>query len=247
MHPILLHYGNIVIRSWGVMVVIGIIVAVFLSMREAAKRNVDPEHIIDLAIILVITGVIGARVVYVLTNFNEYRNNIGMAFSIKTGGLAWPGAFLFALVATILFVRWRKLSFWLIADILAPYLALGYSIGRIGCFLNGCCFGKVTYQAWWMVYMLGAYRYPTQLYSSLASFFIFLFLVTRTSWYQFPGKRFLVYIILYAIYRFIVEFYRYNSAYILGLSLAQWGMLGAIIVTSLILYGKSLGWKRRTA
>ncbi|MGB9681493.1 MAG: prolipoprotein diacylglyceryl transferase [bacterium] len=246
MHPILLHYGNIVIRSWGVMVVTGIIVAVFLSMREAGKRGVDPENIIDLAIILIVTGVIGARVVYVLTNLSEYRDNIEMAFSIKTGGLAWPGAFLFALVATILFVRWRKLSFWLIADILAPYLALGYSIGRIGCFLNGCCFGKTTYKAWWMVYMLGSYRYPTQIYASLASFLIFLFLVTRTSWYQFPGKRFLVYIILYALYRFIVEFYRYNSTYILGLSPAQWGMLGTIIVTSVILYGKSLEWKRRT-
>jgi len=247
MHPILFYGGSVVIRSWGVMVVIGIITAVFLSMQEAGKRGVDPENIIDLAIILVVSGVIGARVVYVLTNFNEYRNNISMAFSIRTGGLAWPGAFLFALIATIIFVRWRRISFWLIVDILSPYIALGYSIGRIGCFLNGCCFGKVTEKAWWSVYMLGAYRYPTQLYASLASFLIFLFLVTRTSWYELPGKRFLVYIILYAIYRFTVEFYRYNSTYILGLSPAQWGMLGAIIVASIILYGKSLERKRRTA
>lgn len=244
MHPILLHLGSFVIRSWGLFVMIGIILAVLLSMREAGKRGVDPENIIDLAILLIISGMIGARVVYVMANFNEYRNNLGLAFSIRSGGLAWPGAFLFALIATILFVRWRKLSFWLIADILSPYIALGYSIGRIGCFLNGCCFGKIVQHTWWSVYMLGAYRYPTQLFSSLASFIIFLFLVTR-HWYDKPGKRFLVYIILYSVYRFIVEFYRYNTTYIYNLSIAQWGMLGTIVVVSLILYGKSLEWKRR--
>jgi len=245
MHPILLQVGNFTIRSWGLMVMLGIILGVLLAMKEAKRKGVDPEHIIDLVIILIILGVVGARVVYVLTNFSEYRDNISLAFSIRTGGLAWPGAFLFALIGTILFVRWRKLSFWVIADILSPYIALGYAIGRIGCFLNGCCFGKVTERAWWSVYMLGAYRYPTQIYSSIASFLIFLFLVAK-SWDDKPGKKFLTYIILYCIYRFIVEFFRYNSRYILGLSVAQWGMLGTILVTAVILYGKSIEWKRRT-
>ncbi|HHV80699.1 MAG TPA: prolipoprotein diacylglyceryl transferase [bacterium] len=244
MYPVILRLGNFSIRSWGLMVMTGIILAVLFAMREASKRDVDPENILDLSIILIISGIIGARVLYVLVNFNSYRDNLGFAFSIKTGGLAWPGAFLFALIATIFFIRWRKLSFWLIVDILAPYIALGYSVGRIGCFLNGCCFGKICEPAWWSVYMLGAYRYPTQLVSSLTSFIIFLFLVTR-DWYDKPGKRFLVYIILYCVYRFIIEFYRYNSTYIGGLSITQWGMLGTLIVTSLVLYGKSLEWKRR--
>lgn len=244
MHPILLHLGSFTIRSWGLMVMIGIIVGVLLSMWEAGRRGVDPENIIDLTILLIISGMVGARVIYVLANFNEYRNNLGLAFSIRSGGLAWPGAFLFALIATIFFVRWRKLSFWLLADILSPYIALGYAIGRIGCFLNGCCFGKITEPAWWSVYMLGAYRYPTQIFSSLASFIIFLFLVTR-DWYDKPGKRFLAYIILYCVYRFIVEFFRYNATYIYSLSITQWGMLGTIVVVSLIMYGKSLEWKRR--
>jgi phosphatidylglycerol:prolipoprotein diacylglycerol transferase len=246
MHPTLFQFGNFTVRSWGLMVMLGIIVGVLLAMREAEKKGINPEHIIDLTIILIILGVVGARVVYVLTNFSEYRNNIGLAFSVRSGGLAWPGAFLFALIGTILFVRWRKLSFWKIADILSPYIALGYSIGRIGCFLNGCCFGKITEKSWWSVYMLGAYRYPTQIYASIASFFIFLFLVTR-SWDDKPGKRFLTYIILYCIYRFIVEFFRYNARYILGLSVAQWGMLGTLVVTSVILYGKSIEWKRGQA
>lgn len=245
MHPIILQFGNFTIRSWGLMVMTGIILGVLLAMREANKRGIDPENIIDLTIILIISGMIGARVIYVLANFNEYRGNLSLAFSVRSGGLAWPGAFLFALIATIFFVRWRKISFWELADILSPYIALGYAIGRIGCFLNGCCFGKITEPTWWSVYMLGAYRYPTQLFSSFASFIIFLFLVTR-NWYDKPGKRFWVYIILYCVYRFVVEFYRYNSVYIRGLSIAQWGMLGTIIVVSLILYGKSLEWKRTT-
>lgn len=246
MRPILLQIGNFTVRSWGLLVMLGIIVGVLLAMREAERKGINPEHIIDLTIILVLSGVIGARVMYVLTNFSEYRGNLGLAFSIRSGGLAWPGAFLFGLIATIFFVRWRKLSFWVIADILTPYMALGYSIGRIGCFLNGCCFGKIIEKTWYSVYMHGAYRYPTQLISSLASFIIFLFLVTR-SWDDKPGKRFLTYIILYCIYRFLVEFLRYNSRYILGLSVAQWGMLATILVTAIILYGKSINWKRRTA
>lgn len=246
MRPVLLQIGNFTIRSWGVFVMLGIIVGVLLAMRESEKKGTNPEHIIDLTILLILSGVIGARVVYVLTNWGEYKDNLNLAFSIRSGGLAWPGAFLFGLITTIFFVRWRRLSFWNIADILTPYIALGYSIARIGCFLNGCCFGKPIEKTWYSVYMHGAYRYPTQLISSLASFIIFLFLVTR-SWDDKPGKRFLTYIILYGIYRFLVEFLRYNSKYIVGLSITQWGMLATILITAIILYGKNINWKRRTA
>jgi phosphatidylglycerol:prolipoprotein diacylglycerol transferase len=119
---------------------------------------------------------------------------------------------------------WKKgLSFWQMADIYSPYTALGYAIVRIGCFLNGCCFGDVTSSKWGVVFPAvdNYFRYPTQLYSSAINFIFFILLMKLFPRRRFPGQVFLVYVIGYAIYRFVIEFFRFNVYYYDHLSIAQ--------------------------
>lgn len=127
------------------------------------------------------------------------------------------------LLPFVVYLRRKELSFWAMADIFAPFLALGYAIVRIGCFLNGCCYGAITSSKWGVVFPAvdGFYRYPTQLYSSALNLVLFAILFWLYPRRRFNGQVFTVYIIGYALYRFIVEFFRDSLIMIGVLSLGQ--------------------------
>ncbi len=186
MHPILFKIGQVTIYSYGVMVAIAFLVSIYLASLSAAKRGINQEKIMDLGLTLLISGIIGARLLYVLTEIEYYRANPLEMVMIWKGGLVFYGGFIAAFVCGWVFLKRNKIPVLKTCDHIVPYLALGQAIGRIGCFLNGCCFGKPTNLPWGMIFPGGSiagdiypavHIHPTQLYSVYTNFLIFAILL----------------------------------------------------------------------
>lgn len=234
MHPILFRIGKVSVYSYGFMMALGIAVAV-VGMRRMFKQNGYPEEkLYDLALVAVISGLIGSRLFYVVFYaWDAFLENPLMFFDLQGGGLVFYGSFLGGLVGGIVYLWRQKMPFWEVADMAAPYLALAYAIGRVGCFLNGCCYGKPTSLPWGVVFpgIGGVARHPTQIYSSLAALGLFVFLSWLYSRRHFSGQVFLCYVAGYALIRFIIEFWRENLVLWAGLTVGQVMALAAILLT----------------
>jgi phosphatidylglycerol:prolipoprotein diacylglycerol transferase len=225
MHPILfeipkIDFGNwvlgpIPIRMYGLMIGIGFLISMYLASRQARKEGLDPDRILDMGVYLLLAAIVGSRILYVLTNLQEFSRNPLDAFAIWKGGLVFYGGLLAAVPTGIWYVRKHRLPVWKTADIMAPYIALGHGFGRLGCFFAGCCFGApcsgslcITFSDPHSLAPLGVALVPTQLLESGGEFLIFgmLLLVRRAR--KFDGQVFWFYPLFYAVLRFIIEFYR---------------------------------------
>lgn len=196
-----------------------ILLGTLVAIKLARKVEFDTDLILDLAIYLVIGGVVGARLFYVLVyEPARYLQQPWQIFALWNGGMVYYGALIGGFITGTWFVVRKKLPFWVLADVVAPPLALGYGIVRIGCFLNGCCYGKPTSS---FIGVLFPYidggpshntvlRYPTQLFSSAFGFALFGVLLLLWRKKKFNGQVFLAFLILYAIERTVVEYYREN-------------------------------------
>ncbi len=223
MHPILFKIGNFSIYSYGVMLAVGFLSGTFLAVKEAQRRSIDKELIIDLAFAIIIAGLIGARIFYVISNFSYFRNNPLEIMMLNRGGLVWYGGLIAGTLTLFIFTKIKKVSFLTIADIFAPGLAIGQAFGRIGCFLRGCCYGKPT-DSIIGVYCSeqGAKLFPSQIISAIWLVIIFFILKSLSKKKRHPGEIFLAYLILYSLKRFFVEFIRGDSpAVFLGLTSFQ--------------------------
>jgi len=224
MHPILFKIGPVVIRSYGVFVAVGFFTAFSLLYGEAKRKNFYPQKILDLELIILVFGILGARALHVLVNLDFYSKNIPEIFLIWHGGLAFIGGLILAILACVVFVVKNALPFRRTADFVVPYMALGHAIGRIGCFFNGCCFGKPAAQPFLGVLFPGdtVYRYPTQLYASFALLCIFVILKSAGKRSHVPGAIFGLYLLLYGGVRFLLDFARGdNPVHALGLTVSQ--------------------------
>lgn len=240
MYPILFKIGSLSIHSYGVMVAIAFLVGIFVSIYYAKKEGIKEQIILDLAIYVIIVAIAGSRCFYVLGQWDQYKNNLVEIFMVQKGGLVFLGGFLLALLTIILYSKRKGIPLLKLFDILAPGVALGYAIGRIGCFLNGCCFGLPAKVSWALRFPAGslAYSYfpgerihPTQLYSSASMFLVFLILVFLYRSKKFDGQVFFLGIIFYPVYRFLVEFLRYSPIHWGGFTPSQW------IVVFLFVFG----------
>jgi len=225
-HPILFKIGPITIYSYGVMLTLAFGVGIYLARERALIVGISTKIIMDLGVYVLISSIIGARLLYVLTNLNEYKAHPLEAIFSRYGFVFYGGLIL-ATTVGIWYLRRQKLPVWEIADISAPSIAIGQAIGRIGCFLNGCCYGKPTTLPWGVM-LLGKNPlemtpiHPTQLYSSVSDLIIFVILSCLWKRKKFDGQVFLSYLILYSIARFIIEIYRGDNPYIfLHLTLSQ--------------------------
>lgn len=213
------------IYTYGVFLSIAFAVSLFVAVKRAKAQGVSPEMIADLSIILLVVGVIGARLLFVAEEWGEYSENPWSIFNVREGGLSLHGGLIAAFLAGWWIARRRKMPFWRTADILAPAIAIGMGIGRIGCFFNGCCLGTPTRLPWGVVFKdnpgyFGP-RHPTQLYEMaldflIAGILIFGFKHTR------PGVSFLWLCVLAGFSRFMIEFLRADAIPIGLLSLVQW-------------------------
>ena len=208
MHPILFKVGAFTLYSYGLMVAIGFGLAVYLASATAPSHGIKKENVIDMALCILIAGLVGARFLYVILNIDYYLARPMEVFYISQGGLVYYGAFLSGLLASVICAFRMKVSFWKMADLFAPYIALAQAIGRVGCFLNGCCYGRG--------------QHPVQIYASLALFLIFLMLLLIQRRRRFAGEAFLSYCVLYSAKRFFMEFLRGDNPRILfGLTVSQ--------------------------
>jgi phosphatidylglycerol---prolipoprotein diacylglyceryl transferase len=244
-HPVAFKIGNFSVYYYGLMMVVAYLV-VFLVMRNTKKyEDFNIDTVLDISIFIVIGGVVGARIFYVLLNLGEYLGNpLGM-FNMREGGLSWHGALLGGLVATILLSHLKKIPLGKVTDFAAVHSTIALAIGRIGCFLNGCCYGKPTsfftgvdFSAAGLAY----HRHPTQLYESFVMVISFFILLGWWNKRKFNGELTLLLFFLYGITRFLVEFFRDNTAdqYIGGvnLSLAQYLSIFMIIGCGIAVYFK---------
>lgn len=217
MHPILLKIGPITIYSYGLMLAFGIILAALFAERHAAGAGIAKERIADLVFWVVICGLIGARVFYVLINLDSYLKEPLEIFKIYKGGLVFHGGFIFGFSAAWVFIKKNKLPFLKTLDIVSIYVPLAHGFGRIGCFLNGCCYGKPTSFFLKTVFPnLIMPVHPTQLYSAFLLFLIFGILFFLEKRKTFAGQVFFSYLMLSGLARFFIEFLRADTQIFIG-------------------------------
>ncbi len=225
MHPILFEIpridlgawviGPIPIRLYGLMIGIGFLLGITLASRRAQKEGLNPERILDMGVYLLLAAIVGSRALYVLTTLHEFADNPLDVFAIWKGGLVFYGGLLAAVPTGIWYVKKHKLPVWQTADIMAPSIALGHAFGRLGCFFAGCCYGApctgpfcITFNDPHSLAPLGTPLFPTQLMESGGEFIIFGLLLALRDRKRFHGWIFGLYLILYAVLRFLLEFFR---------------------------------------
>jgi len=223
MYSTLFHIFGIPIRAYGLMMVIGFALGLWRAVRVARHRGISPDRVYDLCLIVLLAGIIGARLLYIAI---DPETSLRDFFAVWDGGLSFHGGIALAAAAGFVYTRRARLPFWRIADLVAPSVALGYAFTRIGCFLNGCCQGVPTSLPWGARFIehgsLTPPSHPTQLYGTLASLVIFAILIRLEKWKRAPGFVFVAYLGMYGAYRFLVEFVRVGDEWLLGLTQAQW-------------------------
>ena len=222
MYPELLHIGGLTIRTWGVFVIIGFLLAMIWAKKRCRKYNLNPIVIDHLTWIIIITGIIGARIAYVIEHWQtEFASNPFAVLAIWQGGLTFYGGVFLALIVCIIYVKRKGMSLSDTLDAIAPTVMLGLGIGRIGCFFNGCCFGKPTHLPWGMVFppnspagytFYGIKIHPTQLYSMAACLVIALLLTRIERHDTFRAHTFFYMLLFYGMWRLGVDFIRYYEA-----------------------------------
>jgi len=215
MHPILFQFGSIKIYAYGFFIAVGFILALVFAVRRARREGIPFENVVDLFFYTVLSAFLGARILFVLINFDDYRQNPLHIFRLWEGGLVFYGGLIPAALVAFLYMRRRRLPAWKLADLISPLITLGLFFGRIGCFLAGCCYGKETSLPWGVVFknpeslaLLNVPLHPTQLYDAANGLAIFLFLNWMQKRKTFDGQIFWLFLFLYSITRFLIEIFR---------------------------------------
>ena len=241
MHPIITKLGPVTIYSYGMMVAIAFVLGIYVAGIEARRKGIKQDLIYDLVFYIVIGSLIGARFYYLA--FFDPSVFIKAPLSILKiweGGVAIHGAILGGIVVGILFSKLKKISFWKLADLVAPSIILGQATGRIGCFLNGCCFGVPTESIFGVRFPLtGVAVHPTQLYELVLNSIGFFILWSVRKKIKFDGGLFLLYLMIYNCIRIPISSLRGDSLYIWGTNLKIAQITSAVIfVIALVLFVK---------
>jgi len=214
-HPIAFHLGPFTIHWYGVMMAVAFLTGLWTASRWGRHDGVPPERILDLGPWLIIGAILGARTLYVISYWHEQfaGKPISEIFMVQHGGLVYYGGLIGASLAFALYARLKALPIWKGADILAPSVALGYVFGRIGCLLNGCCYGRVCELPWAIHFPPDHATYPngvhpTQIYDSLLSLCLYGALAWLYRRKTFDGQVFGTYLVCYAVLRSVVEMFR---------------------------------------
>jgi phosphatidylglycerol:prolipoprotein diacylglycerol transferase len=212
--------GPITVHWYGVMMALAFIAGLWTASRRCKRDGIPPEKVLDLGPWLIIGGIIGARILYIFTFWREQfaENPFPEIFMIQHGGLVYYGGLIGASLGCILYARVRKVPLWKLADVMAPSIALGYVFGRIGCLMNGCCYGRACSMPWAIRFpvkhathplgMEATPVHPTQIYDSLLSLGLYLGLAWLYRRKKFDGQVFAVYLVCYALTRSFVEYFR---------------------------------------
>jgi phosphatidylglycerol:prolipoprotein diacylglycerol transferase len=214
-----LHIPALTLYTYGVLMAAAFLVGLWVAAREGEKSGLDANKVTDLAVYVLIAGLVGARILLVVVDWRLYSAHPRELWGVLQSGGVFYGGLLAALPVAWWYTRRHKLDAWRTADVLAPGVVIGQAIGRIGCFAAGCCYGKPANVPWAVTFkdMTAARQvgtpvdiplHPTQLYESAACFVIFGALLWIARHKRFHGQVAVTYIVLYSIARFVVEFFR---------------------------------------
>jgi phosphatidylglycerol:prolipoprotein diacylglycerol transferase len=222
--PRLFHLGNFSIPTYGVLVATGVLVGLWISVRNSEKQGIKAENAWDFGIALVLAGILGAKILYIILDWRSghvYGQNLREIFTFDTlqAGGVFSGGLVAAFIVAWWFLRKHHMPALATCDAFAPGLAMGHAIGRLGCFAAGCCYGKPTTHIWGVTFTnplaaqlvgtpLGHALEPTQLFESAAELGIFFLLTWMFKRKKFDGQVFGAYLFLYGIARFFLEFIR---------------------------------------
>ena len=220
MHPIAFHIGSLPIRWYGVMMALAFLAGLWTASRRARLINVSGEIIADVTLWLMAGGIIGARAMHVITYWKtEFADQpFSEVFMVQHGGLVYYGGLIGATLAGLGYLFWKKQPVWKITDVLAPSIALGSVFGRLGCLLNGCCYGRYCTLPWAVTYPehhethpfggVATPVHPSQIYDALLNLILYVFLAWLFRRRKFDGQIFATYLMVYAIFRSIAESFR---------------------------------------
>ena len=214
MHPILFHLGSFEIHTYGVLVAIGFLLGIVTAAQRAKSEGIDPERINDLGVWLIVTGMAGGKLFHIVFFWNEFIQGLReTGINSLREGFVFYGGFICAALTTVVYTRARRLPLAKIADAFAPSIALGHMFGRLGCFFEGCCYGKACSLPWAVKFpashvMAGIPVHPTQLYEAAGNLAIFTGLAAFYRHKKFDGQVWWLYVLSYGLLRFVVEFFR---------------------------------------
>lgn len=219
MLPVLLKIGPFPIHSYGLLIAIGFLSAVWVMNRLAIRSGLNAQVIGDLAFRALISGFIGGRILFVITRWDYFSDNLLAIFKVWEGGFVFYGGVILAFFVSYHYLRKHRQNIWLSADVAMMGLTLAHAFGRLGCFAAGCCYGKPTDVAWGIRFFSplvdsdfrGIPLHPTQLYESFSMFVLFAGLWIIFKRRVFDGQAALTYFMAYPIIRSIVEIYRGDS------------------------------------
>lgn len=251
-NPIAFELGGLRVRWYGILIALGIIIAYFVGQREMTKRGFKEDFLTDLLIWAVPIAIISARIYYVIFEWGYYKNHPGEIIQVWNGGIAIHGALIGSFITAYVFAKKRGVSFWKIADVLAPSILIGQIIGRWGNFMNQEAYGGVVERSFlenlhipnWIIEQMnvnGFYHHPTFLYESLWNIAGLILLLVLRKVNLLRGETFLIYIIWYSFGRYFIESLRTDSLYIGPLRMAQLVSLVALIIAVIVLI-----YRRRT-
>ena len=235
MHPVVFEIGPLVVSSYGLLLAISFGMGLWLALARAKRWKVKTELILDLFLIILVCSIFGSRFFYVTFHLEEFQghlldiiNPIQSTGELGIAGLSMVGGVLLAVGIALLFLFLKNLNVWKMADLVSPSFMLGLGITRIGCFLNGCCFGKPTQSCLGVVFpydsAAGYFNpdtpiYPSQLFGSGAGFLIFFFLLWVEKYKKFDGFTFWLMLCFFSLQRFIIDFFRYYEPKMIFLSI----------------------------
>jgi len=225
----------------------------WLGIKRARKVGIESDAIMDFVVWIMISSLVGARLTYVIFNWGEFAarpldaispfqsdGSIGIAGLVVLGGVA------FAIPAAAIFAKRRKIPFWRLVDVMTPSLAFGLAIGRVGCFLNGCCFGLPTHQPWGVLFPKGAFAsivfpgehvHPTQIYDFIYNSLIALVLLWYTPRRRFEGELFALFLVIYGMMRIWVEALRYYEPSGIPFTVLGVNVTGSMIGSAVMIAG----------
>ncbi len=221
MYPQLIHFGRFFLPTYGFLVSLGVLIGLWISVRNSERLGIDGEKAWNLGILVVLCGIVGAKVLYVINEWSSYAAHPSEIFSIATlqAGGVFSGGLIAAFLAAWWYVRRHHLPALRTCDAFAPGLALGHAIGRIGCFAAGCCYGKETHHFWGVVFHnplanqitgtpLNVPLEPTQLFESAVELANFFFLMWLLKHRKFDGQVMGAFLFIYGVARFFLEYLR---------------------------------------
>ena len=220
MYPRLLELGPITVYTYGVLLAAAYLFGLQLARVRAKQRGLDANRVLDLGIYIIISALVGAKLLLFITDFRTFVDNPRELLTLARSGGVFYGGLILAVVVALWYIGRIGLPLWTTCDAFAPGIAIGHVVGRFGCFFAGCCYGKPTDMPWGITFTdpyaaanvgtpLNVRLHPTQLYEAGAEALILVvLLVTESRGKRYPGRTFWFYMLLYAISRYVIEMYR---------------------------------------